>query len=367
MIVGIVGSACVAQEAPRETLIGVLPARTSGALVQKLWHGNPNGREACNIIHTGYAGTLDNTLELLAACAEVTGGRMRVIVRPNTDDTGHYVQTLLKSLHADLIYGWYICDEPFGFPWDVDDAPRPGETRAEFWFRYRDAHAGTPPWPANVPAERADPGDLSPEELRDLEYRGGDDLYFLFRQRDDIRAAEAELGHEPLPMLGDYGGLAPTYGMVDGEIVAPSPPGRRLGYWWYDRARKAATWRVNGSVSWQGRPVQRKFGAFGEDIVICNWFSSPFDSDGTPRARAPNRIDFALATIRDDAPTPPVFFFLGYGQSPRNTRINMDLAETEGPVAGYLIWSWGLSDDMEPDWRGDDPDRHWAAMIESRP
>ena len=379
--------ACVggapAQRAPvegrREMPVGAIIHRPSPAVVETLWRGSPGGPEACKVVHTGYAGTLDNVRTLLGLCADITGGRMRVIVRPNAHDTKRYVKALLRSPHADLILGWYICDEPFGFPWDVDEAPRPGETRADFWFRYRGTHDGRPPWPAEVAEGRSGPGELTREELASVEYRGGDDLWGLFRQRDAIREAEAEMGGKArcrvavvrdgghLPMFGDYGALAPTYGIADGRISPANPPRRRLGYWWYDADREAATWRRNGTVDWEGEVVRRRFGAFGEDVVICNWFSSPNDADGRPRPRAANRIDFAMATIREDAPEPPVWFFLGYGQSPAMTRINMDLAEAEGPVAGYLLWSWGLGSNLGDAWLGDDPDQHWAAMIESRP
>ena len=72
----------------------------------------------------------------------------------------------------------------------------------------------------------------------------------------------------------------------------------------------------------------------------------PRDADGNPRPRGPNRIDYALSLVRGDAPGLPVCFFLGYGQPPDFTRRNVELAEGEGEVAGYLLWSWRLSDSV---------------------
>lgn len=364
-------------EAPRQTPVGVLIHRVVADDVEALWRGNPGGNEACNVIHNGYGGILDRTVALLEMCAERTGDRMRVIVRPNAEDIGAYVTALLRSPHANLILGWYIVDEPFAYPWNADDIPRPGETKGEFWLRYRNEHAGKPPWPAQVSQDRKLASELTSEELASIEFRGGDDLFWVLKQRDAIRAAEAAMASgatcrneavrkgERLPLFADYGSLCATYGLVDGRIEVRSPQDKRLGYWWYDDERRAATWRKNGSVEWRGETVWRRFGAFGEDMVIDNWFSSPCDADGTPRPRSKNRIDGAFALIREDAPDKPVWFFLGYGQSAALTRRNMELAEVEGPVAGYLLWSWGLSNSIHEAWLGSDPNRHWAAMIEA--
>jgi len=366
-------------ELPRTTPVGVLIHRAAADTVRTLWRGNPGGPEACNIVHNGYGGTRDRTLALLADCARQTGGRMRVLVRPNAQHIGSYIKALLRSPHADLILGWYIADEPFAFPWNVDDIPRQGETRAEFWLRYRREHNGTPPWPAKVPAECVAAGQLTKDELAGIAARGGDDLYWIFRNLETLRRAEDQMtgkstcrnktvrdgGH--LPIFADYGSLCPVYALVKGRIVPGAPLTRRLGYWWHDDDRKEPTWRAGGSVLWRGKRIWRQFSAFGEDVVIDNWFGSPCEADGTPRPRSHNRIDQAHWLIRRDAGAKPIYFFLGYGQGPGMTKRNIELAESEGPVAGYLLWSWGLSDSIHESWLGTDPEKSWAAMIESLP
>jgi hypothetical protein len=366
-------------EAPRDTLVGVIIHRATPDDVESLWRGSPGGAEACNIIHNGYGGILARTTALLEACATRTGGRMRVLVRPNADDVGAYVKSLLRSPHADLILGWYIADEPFAFPWNADDTPRVGETVPEFWMRYRAEHEGKPPWPAEVAPERQRAEDLAPDEVASIRFRGGDDLFYLFRQRDEIRRAVREMVGEPacrnrtvregghLPIFADYGSLCPTYGMVDGGIRVGAESDERLGYWWYDEDMGAATWRENGTVTWGGEVVRRRFGAFGEDVTIVNWFGSPCDAQGRPRPRSHNRIDGALEIARRDVPETPVYFFLGYGQSAEFTRRNIELAEAEGEVAGYLLWSWGLSDSIHEAWLAPQPDVSWSAMIEALP